>query len=108
MLRSRQSTWRLASVISNSTQCERRWCSSSPLPNCAATARAGTGRAPETVPTRSDFAFGELFRVEIRDRLWELGRNAEFQHLIEIAVVESPCPIDRNKTTTHQAFHRMR
>ena len=38
----------------------------------------------------------------------QLGRNAHFKHLIEIAVVESSGPIYTYKSATHQAINRAR
>jgi len=34
------------------------------------------------------------------------GANAEFEHLIEIAVVESTSPVHADERATHQSFNR--
>ena len=71
------------------------------LNNCASTARACASRAAEAVRARCDTTAGEFCRVEIKDGLREFGRDAEFELLIEIAIVQTPRPINAYQIATH-------
>lgn len=46
--------------------------------------------------------------VEFRDGLWHVAIESQFQHLIEIAVVQIPLPVDRQRGPAHQRVERRR
>ena len=54
----------------------------------------GTGAccATKTMLTRDNRPVGKLLYAEILDLPRQVARNTQFQHLIEIAIIESPVP----------------
>ncbi len=69
--------------------------------DCAPATGACARRAAEAVPARDDASSGEFRRVEIVDCLRQLAGDAEFEHLVEVAIVKPPRPIHADEVTTH-------
>jgi len=68
----------------------------------AATTRSGSGGAAKAMRGGADKSRGELSGVEVGDSLREMRGDAEFEHLVEVAVIEPPRPVNAQEAAAHE------
>src|SRR5688572_24773631 len=69
---------------------------------CAPATRSGAGGTTKAVWTNDDATAGKGGRRRVEDVLRRFGHRAEFQHLVEVAVVQPAIPTDRQRVPAHQ------
>ena len=70
-------------------------------------ARAVSGRASEAVPAGGDGPPREFIPVQFFDPA-TLGGDRQFEHLVEVAIVQVAKPVDRQRRTAHDMRHGLR